>query len=46
MLENAFICVTRNQISAISNECKEVGRITGLEISDAIVLDGSYMYVT
>lgn len=30
MLENAFICVTRNQISAISNECQEVGRITGL----------------
>jgi len=46
MRENAFICVTNNQISAVSDEGHEVGRISGLEISHAMVLDTNYLYVT
>ena len=33
MRENAYVCVTPNQISAVSDEGHEIGRITGLELS-------------
>ena len=46
MRENAYVCVTPNQISAVSDEGHEIGRITGLELSQAMVLDSNYLYVT